>query len=254
MTDTTLRKYVENQVRAKHSRRRMGLIIGVVLNLFVFGYMYFIHTQVTYITQPDNLVLAASGLVSSNIPNMKASAAAAIKEEAPQVATFLADAIRNEVPKLLREQLETMVVEYTTGLAGYAATQYNESFVAIVDIAEPEIKKAIDANSDAERDIVVMQFLERQVDVAVADLTKRNEGTDPVLSKLDASHDALVSLNKRVSDVTAKTGKGAGRKDQLEKKFLYTLWRFIQKEYPDLKEETTVEDAPALAEPIKKKK
>ncbi len=254
MTDTTLRKYVENQVRAKHSRRRLGLIIGLVLNLFVFGYLYFIHTQVTYITQPDNLVAAASGLVSSNIPNMKASAAAAIKEEAPQVATFLADAIRTEVPRLLREQLETMVVEYTTGLAGYAATQYNTSFAAILDIAEPEIKKAIASNSDEERDIVVMQFLEKQVDAAVADLSRRNEGQDPVLSKLDASHTALVTLNKRVEGVTSKAHKSAGKKAQLEKKFLYTLWRFIQKEYPDLKDETTLEEDPAIADPIKKKK
>lgn len=253
MTDTTLRKYMEAQIRAKHGRRRMGLIVGLILNLAVFGYLYFIHTQVTYIAQPDNLVAAASGLITSNIPNMKQSAAAAIKEEAPQVATFLADAIRNEVPKLLREQLETMVVEYTTGLAGYAAEQYNASFTAILDIAEPEIKKAIAADTDSERDIVVMQFLEKQVDVAVADLSKRNEGQDPVLSKLDASHTALVTLNQRVKDVTAK-GDNAPRKAQLEKKFLYTLWRFIQKEYPDLKEETTLEEDPALADPVKKKK
>ena len=253
MTDTTLRKYVEEQVRAKHSRRRTTFIVGIVLNLFVFGYMYFIHTQVTYITQPDNLVAAASGLISSNIPNMKASAVAAIKEESPAVATFLADAIRNEVPRLLREQLETMVIEYTTGLAGYAAEQYTASFSAILDIAEPEIKKAIDATTDAEREIVVMQFLEKQVDVAVADMAKRNEGEDPVLSKLDASHTALVTLNKRVADVTSKGEATGNKKAALEKKFLYTLWRFIQKEYPGIAdEETTPEEAPALADPIKK--
>jgi len=250
MTNTNLRAYVEDNIKGKHGRRRNATVVGLIMNILVLGYLSWMHSQVSYVTQPDNLVAAASGLVIGNIPTMKQSAVAAIKVEAPNVATFVADAIRNEVPGMIRGQLEAMILEYTTALAGYAAEQYNTSFAEIIDLAEPEIKKAIVAKSDSERDIVVMQFLDKQVDVAVKNLNGKEPGNDPTLSKINASHSALVALNKRVKDVTG-SGGNAPRKTQLEKRFLYTLWRFIQNEYPDITE--APDEEPALAQPPGKK-
>lgn len=234
MSENQLRQHMEKRVRDLHAERRNNVIVAVVLNLLVMGYLGWIHSQINYLTEPENLVDASAGFVEAHIPQMKESVAATIKVESPGVARFLADAVRAELPGMIRQMLENMVMEYTTELASFAADEYNRSFTAMVDLADAEIKAAAEATTDQERELIVMGFLEKQVDQTVASMNKEADSGE-LLTRVQASHQALVSLNKRVSAIT--TGApNATRKDKLTRNFLYTLWRFIQKEYPAVTE------------------
>ncbi len=231
--NSVLRNHLESEVNKLHGQRRMGLIIGLILAVVVLLYMAWIDRQVTYWSQPDNLVLTASGVVESNLPSMKRSARAMIRTEAPKLARYVGDTVSREVPVLVRNMVEETVAQYTRKLARFAVDKYSESFAAVIEGARGDIQQAVTTDVNAERDRFVVLALEKQLETAIQNVSKGKLSEDPVFVKLEESHVALANLNKRLAKMASNKDKDLGRRDQLTKRFLGTFWRYVQQENPD---------------------
>lgn len=238
--NSVLRTHLENEVTKLHGQRRMGAIVGGLLVLFVFGYMTWIGSIVTYWAKPQNLVLAASGIVESNLPHMQKSAEAWIKSEAPKVAKHIGQQVNREVPKLVRNMIEKTIDQYAGDLAKYAVDKYSDAFSSIIKGAHGDIERAVAENADQARVTLLVNAIEKQVATAQRNMSGGSLKDDPLFKKLDDSHRALENLNKRLQ-MMAKGEKSTDRREQLTTRFLGSFWRYVQQQNPDV----NVQDPPA---------
>lgn len=236
MTDSNvLRGHIESEVTKLYGQRRMGLIVGAILALIVCLYMTWLDRQVTYWSQPANLVMTASGLIEGNIPSMKSSAKAMIRTEAPKLTRYVGDTVSREVPVLVRNMIERTVAEYTGKLARFAVDKYSEAFQAVIEGARGDLQQAVSTDVDAERDRHMVQAIEKQLETAITNVSGGKLADDPLFVQLEQSHVALANLNKRLAKMAAGKPDKLGRRDKLTKRFLGTFWRFVQQENPDVK-------------------
>ena len=229
-----LRSHLEGEVTRLHGERKMSLIVGVVLILIVIVYMTWLDRQVAYWAQPQNLVMAASGIVESNLPEMKKSAAALIKKQAPEVARDIGKQVSREVPKLVRNMIEKTIDQYTGQLARFAVDKYSEAFEAILEGAHGDIERAVAENADQERVQLLVKAIEKQFETAQRNVNGGKLKEDPLFQKLDESHRALQMLNKRLQMMTKQKDHSGDRRADLNKRFIGSFWRYIQQNRPDV--------------------
>ncbi|GEM_PF-2995864 len=234
MSENILRSHLEGEVKKLHKERKMGTIIGILLVVVVFAYMTWIDRQVAKWSQPQNLVMAASGIVESNLPGMKRSMAALIKKQAPEVARDIGKQVSREVPKLVRNMIEKTIDDYTTKLATYAVDKYSEAFEAIMKGAHGDIERAVAENADQERVQLLVRAIEKQVQTAQRNMSGGSLKDDPIFKKLEDSHLALEGFNKRLRGMARQQDKSGDRREQLTKRFIGTFWRYIQQNRPDV--------------------
>lgn len=232
--NTVLRGHLEAEVGKLHGERRMGLIIGLILTVIVGGYMTWLDHQVSYWSQPVNLVMTASGMLESNIPAMKSSAKALIRKEAPELTRYVGETVSREVPVLVRNMIEQAVSDYTTQLARLAVVKYTEAFEAVIQGARGDLQQAVTTDVNAERDRLVVQAIEKQLETAIKNVNGGKLSEEPLFKKLEDSHVALANLNKRLAKIADSKPNKLGRRDKLTRRFLGTFWRFVQQENPDV--------------------
>lgn len=245
-----LRSHLESEVSRLHSERRNGTIIGIVLVIVVIAYMTWLDRQVAYWAQPQNLVMVASGLVESRLPEMKRSAAAMIKKQAPEVARDIGDQVSREVPKLVRNMIEKTVDQYSGQLTKFAIDKYSEAFTAIIKGAHGDIERAVAENADQERVRLLVKAIEKQFKTAQRNISGGKLSEDPLFKKLEESHRALQMLDKRLKMMASAKDHSNDRRADLNKRFIGTFWRFVQQNRPDV----NIVDKNALPDSKAKKK
>jgi hypothetical protein len=243
-----LRSHLEGEVTRLHGERKMGVIVGVLLVVIVIAYMSWLDRQVAYWAQPQNLVMAASGIIESNLPEMKKSMAALVRKQAPEVARDIGQQVSREVPKLVRNMIEKTIDQYTGKLTKFAIDKYGEAFEAILKGAHGDIKRAVAEDADQERVLLLVKAIEKQFQEAQRDVNGGKLGEDPIFQKLEESHRALQMLNKRLKMMAQQKDHSADRRSDLNKRFIGSFWRYIQQNRPDV----NVDDKDAL--PSKKGK
>lgn len=234
MSEQILRSHLESEVLRLHKERRNGLIFGVILILVVLGYMSWINSKWTYVTQPKNVAEFSAGVVLENLPSLRMGAEKMLAKQAPELAQYVGDTVSQEVPKLVGQMVGAMVTRYSGDLSKYAVDKYTEAFKTIVASTKSDIAKAVATdNNDAQERAIVMA-IEKQMQALGGRVDKGELGQDPLFKKLEQSHVALAQLNARLKRVISKDTKKANRKDKLTKRFLGTFWRFVQQENPDV--------------------
>ena len=238
--NSVLRAHLEGEVKRLHGERKMGLIIGIIVVLAVFGYMTWISSVVSHWSKPQNLVMVASGIVESNLPDMERSAVAFVKTEAPKLARHIGQQVNREVPKLVRNMIEKTIDQYAGQLAKYAVAKYGEAFDAVVKGAHGDIERAVAENADQARVTLLVNAIQKQVETAQRNLNGGSLKNDPIFQKLEESHRALQNLDKRLQMMSKKGSKKRDRREQLTHRFLGSFWRYVQQQKPDVR----IEDDP----------
>lgn len=229
-----LRSHLEGEVKRLHGERKMGVIVGILLVVVVCVYMTWLDRQVAYWAQPQNLVLTASGIVESNLPEMKKSAAALIRKQAPEVARDIGKQVSREVPKLVRNMIEKTIDQYAGQLTHFAVDKYTEAFAAILKGAHGDIERAVVENADQERVQLLVKAIEKQFETAQRNVSGGKLDDDPLFKKLEDSHRALQMLNKRLELMAKKSDHSDDRRGDLNKRFIGSFWRYIQQNRPDV--------------------
>ena len=240
MSEQILRSHLEDEVLRLHKERRNGLVLGLIMIVFVFGYMSWINSKWSYVTQPKNVAEFSAGVVLENLPSLRMGAEKMLVKQAPQLASYVGDTVTQEVPKLVAQMVETMVTRYSTDLSKYAVGKYGEAFKTIVASTKSDIAKAVATDSNDAQERAIVQAIEKQIQALGHRVDAGELGADPLFKQLQQSHLALVQLNARLKRVIAKDHRTASRKDKLTKRFLGTFWRFVQQENPDV----VVKDGP----------
>lgn len=232
--NNVLRSHLESEVTRLHGERKMGLIVGCLLIVIVIIYMTWLDRQVAYWAQPQNLVMAASGIVESNLPEMKKSAEALIKKQAPEVARDIGQQVSREVPKLVRNMIEKTIDQYAGQLTKFAVEKYSEAFAAILEGAHGDIERAVAENADQARVQLLVKAIEKQFETAQRNINGGSLKDDPIFKKLDESHRALQMLNKRLEMMAKNQDHTGDRRADLNKRFIGSFWRYIQQNRPDV--------------------
>ncbi len=234
MSDQILRSHLEAEVLRLHKERRNSLIFGTLAVLVVLGYMSWINSKWSYVTQPRNVAQFAAGVVIDNLPSLRTGAEEMLTKQAPGLAKYVGDTVTQEVPKLVGNMVGSMVTQYTDKLSGYAVDKYTEAFKAIIDSAKADIAKAVATENNDEQERAVVNAIEKQITALGKRVDAGELSEDPLFKQIEESHVALAKLNDRLKSVIAKDDKKLGRKDKLTKRFLGTFWRFVQQENPDV--------------------
>lgn len=229
-----LRSHLESEVTRLHADRKMSVIVGILAAVIVVVYMSWLDRQVTYWSQPQNLVMAASGIVDSNLPEMKRSMAALVRKQAPDVARDIGKQVSREVPKLVRNMVEKTIDQYTGQLTKFAIDKYSEAFEAILQGAHGDIQRAVAENADQERVQLLVKAIEKQFRAAQRDVNGGKLKEDPIFKKLEESHRALQMLNKRLKMMASSKDHSKDRRTDLNKRFIGSFWRYIQQNRPDV--------------------
>ncbi len=228
------RIHIENEVMKLYRSRRNNLVALAVVVILVAAYLTWIDREISYWSQPQNIVLTASGVVESNIPAMKRSAEALIRQEAPRLARHVGNTVSREVPVLIRNMLEQAVLDYSRKLADLAVVRYTEAFEGVVRGTLGDLSQILEIKVDAERERRIVLALEKQFQTTLRNL-ESGQGEDTLEQKLAQSHIALRNLHEKLQKVAAQDDSKVGRRDQLTRRFLGTFWRYMQQENPDIK-------------------
>lgn len=235
MTTEILRGHLEAEVLRLHKARRTTLIASIVVVLIVLAYTSWMYSMVRYFTKPENLAMTVSGLVESQIPNLKHSVSTAIKTQAPSLAKHIGHLIRDEVPAQLRKLVETAADDAANQVAREAAKSYTAALNGVVRDAKAEIAEAVAAKTDEDQRLALFAAVQKQMDTAMKSKDTESVDHEGVFAKLQKAGDTLVRINKKLTLYAGTDDAKLTRNDKQTKRFISTFWRYVQQEYPDAK-------------------
>ena len=234
-TALTLRGHLEGEVLRLHTARRNMTIASALLIFVVLVYTTWLYSFIRTITKPENLALAVSGMIESQIPSLKQSISTTLKAEAPALARHLGSVLRNDVPAQLKAAVETAATDASIQVAKEAANQYREALAAVIEGAKGEIADAVAAPNEEEATAALFQAVQKHMDAAMKKQDEHDLAKDGVFAKLEQAGRTLIKINEKLSKYAGTDDAKLTEKDRKTKRFLSTFWRYVQQEYPDAK-------------------
>lgn len=211
--------YLQDELRKAQRTFRVGITVMGILVVFIIGYFQWLKSQTRDLLEPANVSEFIVNETRRNLPNASAALTNTIKEAAPEVVRFVMQQVIDVVFPLLRDSFQENFKEYSQALIIVGHDAAMTAFQDTVHGLKNDVKNSRQLGGDALA-TAASTYVTAQLGKRLDESSKAELG-----DKLAQSHDMLLSVNKRLKDMS---GKSQSREDELAKRMITTWWSFLQ--------------------------
>lgn len=180
-------------VRARTAVKRTQ-IIGVILLLFVGGYMGFITSMLLPYLSPKGAANTAGDMILNQVTDQGPQIAANLKKTIPELVAQIPDRVLEQMP-VWRERLEDTVEEILTENLVQHSDDFGKQLDTFLSIHQAEIADLLQTTDDKEKLKVLMTSIEQDI---LEFLGEPMEDGESIKQKLNVSLDALNRIEKQM--------------------------------------------------------
>ncbi|HEY1171641.1 MAG TPA: hypothetical protein VGH19_09745 [Verrucomicrobiae bacterium] len=201
--------FVSNELAQARASLKKAQIIGIVLLLFVGGYMFILTSKLKPYLTPQGAASTANDVIYAQVTERAPVIADDLKKRVPEMVAKIPDMVIEKMPEW-REQIEVKVEDTLRGHLHDHSVQLGKRLDVFLTDHQVQIGELLAAANDKQKLGVVMTAIEQDL---LGYMNERFDEKESIKEKLDAALSKLTHMEKQMdrlanaNDLTAQEKK-----------------------------------------------
>jgi flagellar basal body-associated protein FliL len=228
----TAKEFLRAQLEKEKRSMKIRLIVGVLVSVIVFGYMFWLSSTLSSLGTPEIIREAFVTTIRSNAPEMVASAKKQILSHKRDLVDFLTKEGAEKLVQVLISEGEKSLDGLVAKITNETMAELNKHFVEVLSKEDSRLRQLL-ANPDKlhlEEEIV--KAFDDDLQASVGQKTFDDDFKEPLSVKYQESLQHLNMINDRLAAM-AKSGT-LSRREVLMVRFIKSWTAYVQQAGDDV--------------------
>ncbi len=186
--------FVATELAQARSSLKKAQIVGIILLLFVGGYMTILTSKLKPYLTPTGAANTANDLIYAQVSERAPMIADDLKQRVPEMVARIPDVVIEKLPEW-RTQIEDKVEDTLRNHLSEQSVQFGKRLDLFLADNQQQIGELLNAANDKDKLKVVMTAIEQDV---LAFMNERLDGKESIKEKLDGALEKLTHMDKQM--------------------------------------------------------
>ncbi len=202
---TAAQGFLDDKIKKEKKGLTIRLIVGVIVTVIVFGYMFWLFRTLTSIGTPQGMRTVIVETIRNQGSQLLGMATMEIKANKSEIINMLTERGLDKLVDILMREGKAKLRGMITGIAKDTVRDLNGHFEAVLEEEKDQLAALMaDPSKEGALEEVIVKAFEKRLRDSVGSKTLDTTFNEPIGAKLTAARQQLNSIHVQLKDLAAK--------------------------------------------------
>ena len=202
---TAANSFLDEKIRKEKKSLTIRLVAGVLVTIFVFGYMFWLFRSLTSIGTPQGIRTVIVETIRSQGSQLLGMATTELKSYKSAIINLLTEKGLDQLVEILMREGKAKLRGMITSISKETIEELNEHFEAVLEAESEELGLLLaDPSKEGAIEEVIVKAFETKLRDSVGSTNIDSTFNEPIGEKLTAAHKQLHSIHVQLKNLADK--------------------------------------------------
>lgn len=202
---TAAQGFLDDKIKKEKKGLTIRLIVGIIVTVIVFGYMFWLFRTLTSIGTPAGIRTVIVETIRNQGSQLLGMATMEIKANKSEIINLLTEKGLDQLVEILMREGKAKLRGMITGISKETIRDLNEHFEAVLEAEQEQLAVLMaDPSKEGALEELIVKAFEKRLRDSVGSKTLDTTFNEPIGAKLSAARAQLNMIHVQLKDLAAK--------------------------------------------------